>query len=247
MKLKQRHLITDIYIYIPCQGIGCRPTQHCVLGTNPNVYIIHAQKEVTAELRRTRQCQCSKILSSALISPIELRTIFHPPPPFQHPPYARRIYQHPTRYIYISWTNTSKRATQLFNCQQYQRKPARPVLSAVYNIRIISSVSSEIALPDWIQDELREVLIYEVIKTYMTQLLNRYSWSFSGTSAATTFSTTMEVQVAWSPHASRSNQGRIAHIYIDTSMAPHEFLVSGFSTTLPGLAYTTNAVLTSSR
>ncbi|CAG1993022.1 unnamed protein product [Fusarium graminearum] len=37
-------------------------------------------------------------------------------------------------------------------------------------------LSAEIDLPDWISDELREILIYEVIKTYLAQPFNRYSW-----------------------------------------------------------------------
>ncbi|KAF0637159.1 hypothetical protein FPSE5266_20309 [Fusarium pseudograminearum] len=37
-------------------------------------------------------------------------------------------------------------------------------------------LSAEINLPDWVQDELREILIYEIIKTHMTQPINRYSW-----------------------------------------------------------------------
>ncbi|VTO85940.1 unnamed protein product [Fusarium graminearum] len=37
-------------------------------------------------------------------------------------------------------------------------------------------LSAEINLPDWVEDELREILIYEIIKTHMTQPFNRYSW-----------------------------------------------------------------------
>ncbi|KAF9784127.1 hypothetical protein IL306_008459 [Fusarium sp. DS 682] len=37
-------------------------------------------------------------------------------------------------------------------------------------------LSAEIGLPAWIQDELREIIVFEIIKTYLYQPFNRYSW-----------------------------------------------------------------------
>ncbi|KAF5573725.1 hypothetical protein FPANT_12196 [Fusarium pseudoanthophilum] len=43
-------------------------------------------------------------------------------------------------------------------------------------IKWAPQLSVEIGLPDWIEDELREILIFEIIKTYLCQPFNRYAW-----------------------------------------------------------------------